>query len=125
VLDDTFIATPGALRFFDYFLTTVGEGGLVDLGTVRALVADEVRRRHPERVEAVLALFDRYVAYLDDVQHALEVRRDLPLADVHAVTVTRQRAHFGDDADVLFAEENALAVQLLASSASWQARSRP
>lgn len=125
VLDDTFIPTPGALRFFDYYLTTLGEGGVTDLGAVRALVAGETRRRAPAQADAVLALFDRYVAYLDDVQHALELRRDLPLADMHAVTVTRQRAHFGDDADGLFGEENALAAQLLAASSSWKSRSRP
>jgi lipase chaperone LimK len=116
-----FIPTPGALHLFDYYLTTLGE---IDLAAIRALVAADARRFAPEQTDAVLALFDRYTTYREDLQSALSISPNLPLTDLHAVTVTRQRAHFGDDADLLFAEENALAAQLLASS-SRKSRSLP
>jgi hypothetical protein len=128
--DGMFIPTPDAIRLFDYYLTTLGE---TDVVGVRRLVAADARRFAPERVDDVLELFDRYTAYLDDLEDSLAVRPDLPIADLHAVTISRQRAHFGDDADILFGEDNALATQLLArasgngtlSSSSMKSRSLP
>jgi lipase chaperone LimK len=128
--DGMFIPTPDAIRLFDYYLTTLGE---TDVDGVRTLVAGDARRYAPERVDDVLELFDRYIAYRDDLADALAVRPDIPIADLLAVTLSRQRAHFGDDADILFGEDNALADQLLArasgngvrSSSSMKSRSLP
>ncbi len=114
--DGQFIPTPGAIRLFDHYLTTLGE---IDASTVRRLVAADARRFAPERAGDVLELFDRYTAYLEDLQSALEITPDLPISDAHAVTLSRQRAHFGDDAEILFAVENELAAQLLARASDF------
>ena len=111
------VATADAIRLFDYFLTTLGE---VDLAGVRALVAAEARRRVPGREDQALALFDRYVGYLDDARAAAQ--QHAPGDGVHPLTAAReqldrleelQRARFGDDAARVFGDDNTLARAIL------------
>lgn len=87
----------GTLRLFDYYLTTLGE---TDVAGVRALVTIAADRQG--NTTEVLALFDRYIEYLED------------LRDTHAPTIERyfaraqtlQARYFGADAETLFGEEN-------------------
>ena len=109
--DLTVTVSRRTIQLFDYYLTTLGE---TDLTGVRALVAAEVNRQSPDKATQVLALFDRYISYLEDVH------------DVHASTIdgyfaqtlALQQRHFGRDAELIFGEDNALAARLLASAAA-------
>jgi lipase chaperone LimK len=117
--DGHLVATAGAIRMFDYFLTTLGE---VDLAAVRRMVADEAARRVPGRQDEVLALFDRYVAYLQESE-AVARRAAPPDGAGDPVALARdqlgrleelQRQRFGaDDATRMFGDENALSRAIL------------
>ena len=109
--DLTVTVSRGTIRLFDYYLTTLGE---TDLAGVRARVATEVERQVPDRATAVLALFDRYTTYLEDLQHVHASSFD----SYFARTLALQQHHFGADAEILFGEDNALAARFLASAST-------
>ena len=115
--DVTVTISRSTLRFFDYYLTTLGE---LELDGVRALVAAEVERRTPDTASEVLALFDRYVTYLQDLR---DVRASTIETYFELVLVLQQR-HFGGDAQALFGADNALAARLLAIDPEHDARDR-
>ncbi len=99
----------GTIRVFDYYLTTLGE---TDLSGVRALVNTEAERQSPSNATEVVALFDRYVHYLEEVRDLRAPTIDRYLADRRAL----QERYFGDDAEALFGEDNALAAGMVASA---------
>jgi hypothetical protein len=109
--DLTVTVSRGTIRLFDYYLTTIGE---TDRAGVRALVAAEADRQSPDNTTEVLALFDRYTAYLD----ALHEVHASTIDDYFAQTLALQDRHFGPDAETLFGEDNASAARLLASYAT-------
>src|SRR5262249_4054092 len=116
VLDATgaFRPTAGAIRLFDYFLTTLGE---VDEQGVRELVRQEARRRVPGHEGEVVALFDQYLSYLQEVR-LQEVRNaqneQLSLRAHFQRKVELQRARFGEPlAETLFAQDNLLTETVL------------
>jgi hypothetical protein len=94
------------IRFFDYYLTTLGE---LDLDGVRALVEAEVERRTPDTATEVLALFDRYTTYLQDLRDV----RAWSIESYYELALVLQERHFGGDARALFGADNALAARLL------------
>lgn len=99
------------IQLFDYYLTTLGE---TDLAGVRALVAAEVDRQSSDTATQVLALFDRYISYLEDLRDVHASTLD----GYFAQTLALQQRHFGRDAELLFGEDNALAARLLASASA-------
>jgi lipase chaperone LimK len=103
-----FVPTRGAIRMFDHFLSTLGE---TDLAGVRELVGREAERRAPEAADEVLALFDRYVAYLASLE-AMPPRGSIRdhLDDV----IELQRRRFGaETAERLFGVDDAIAIAVL------------
>jgi len=119
VLDDDgrFVATAGAIRMFDYFMTTLGE---TDLDGVRRLIAAQARRLVPGHEAEVMALFEQYVAYLGDAQGAARAAAAGGPADPVAQAREQlgrvedlQRQRFGGDAARLFGDDNALTRAIL------------
>jgi lipase chaperone LimK len=102
--------SPGTIRFFDYYLTTLGE---TDLAGVRALVATEAQRRSSDNARDVLALFDRYARYLGELDIIYAPTIDSYFAQIIAL----QQRHFGGDAETLFGADNAVAARLIAAAA--------
>ncbi len=109
-----FLATPRALQLFDYLATTEGEK---DAATIRAEVRAAAEQRLPvAEVERALALYDRYLAYRQALQAALE--RAPPGAGARVALAiaraTRAELFGSDDAERLFAADDALAEVTLA-----------
>lgn len=107
--DGHFLPSAAALRFFDYFLSARGE---VPLETLRDRVAVEIDARlDPPADSEARELLVVYLAYLDAAAELPEVglahdeleRRLQRLREL-------RREHFGGQAEVLFAEEDAMAV---------------
>jgi lipase chaperone LimK len=108
-----FVASRRALQLFDYFLTATGEE---DEPVIRARIAAAARARLPVgEAERALALYDRYVEYRSALQSAFE--RASPADGARgalAISEAAQRSIFGvDDAERLFARDNALAAATL------------
>jgi lipase chaperone LimK len=106
--DRRFVATRGARRLFDYFLTTEGEQ---DLATIRAQVQGVAQARLPgPEAERAVALFDRYLRYREAARAALA---EVAPGDARAALAGVLRAQdelFGRaDAERLFAVDNVLA----------------
>ncbi|MGI9592482.1 MAG: lipase secretion chaperone [Myxococcota bacterium] len=107
--DGHFVPSPEALRFFDYFLSARGE---IPAETLRDRVAVEIDARLDPPADAeARELLGAYLAYLeaaaelpevglgpDELERRLQRMREL------------RREHFGAQAEVLFAEEDARAV---------------
>lgn len=102
----------GLRRLFDQLLSLYGE---LDQGSIRRLVADLVSRRYGEAVtREVLAVYDRYVAYLAAVADA-RLGAVADLRERHARARALRREHLGDDlAAAFFAAEERLAEHTLA-----------
>jgi len=106
--DGRFLPTERALWLFDYFLSTIGE---LDLDGIRARVRAEARAQLPEsEVEAVMALFERYLRYREQAAAAAEdLDPDDDLMQAFEDLVALQEREFGaDDATRMFGRQNAL-----------------
>jgi lipase chaperone LimK len=116
--DGRFIVTRRALRLFDYFLTATGEQ---DATAIRAQVAEVARQRlGAAEAERAIALYDRYVDYRAALPAAFAGAP--PGAGLHtalALVEAAQVAFFGrDDAERLFATDDALAAATLDRAAA-------
>lgn len=102
----------GLRRLFDQLLSLRGE---LDPGSIRRLLADLVSQRHGETVaREVLAVYDRYVAYLAAVADA-RLGAIADLRERHARARALRREHLGESlAAAFFAADEALAEHTLA-----------
>ena len=94
--------TLGLRRLFDYFLSAMGE---VDLPAIRTMLLTHVQAQHPSSVvNAVLALFDRYVDY--QRERALRPAAETESAAQFAADKALRRQFFdADTALAFFGEE--------------------
>ena len=113
--DGRFQPDAAAIRLFDHFLSALGEASLAQ---VRELVRAEAAGRVPGEEAAVLALFDRYVAYLDDARAAATHAPPGATPRSYLAEVVRlQQTRFGEPlAGRLFGDDNALALAILDNS---------
>jgi len=109
-----FRASAAAVRMFDYFLATLGE---TDLAGIRALVRAEAARQLPGQEAAVLALFDRYLGYLERLQasaeHAGASTGATPRAQLERVVALQQTSFGVELAASLFGDDDAVAFATL------------
>lgn len=93
--------TLGLRRLFDYFLSAMGE---VDLPAIRAMLRTHVQAQQPSSVvDAVLALFDRYVDY--QRARALPAAATDTAAQFAADKALRRQFFDADTALAFFGEE--------------------
>lgn len=93
--------TLGLRRLFDYFLSAMGE---VDLRAIRTMLRTHVQAQHPSSVvNAVLALFDRYVDY--QRARALPAAETESAAQFAADKALRRQFFDADTALAFFGEE--------------------
>jgi lipase chaperone LimK len=97
-------------RLFDHVLTAAGE---VSDPALRRLLEDEARRQAPGHEAAVVAAFDRYLAYLGAAQDLATAAAGATPRQLLGRVETLQREHFPADADALFGADNALALATL------------
>ncbi|MEZ5463721.1 MAG: lipase secretion chaperone [Lysobacteraceae bacterium] len=104
----------GLLRRFDYYLSLSGLNlsGEFSLAEIRYLLAADLREQYDDAmVSSALDAFGRYLGLREAVANAnLSDDPAQRLAMLRAL----QRAWFGDDADALFSEENALLTDTVA-----------
>lgn len=100
-----FVVTRDAIEMFDYFFVASGEES--DEAIVRRIRAEIERRLPPGEREAALALLARYLAYREAAAALARDGSTRSPAEAFERVVELRHEIFGEDADVLFGDEEA------------------